>query len=144
MRNIIFLLLAAVVSVGCATHVVSSDEKRVLVESQSRNDVEAQKIADAECAKNGGLAKMTSKAGYWDRNYVFECIPSNLPLNKASAIDLATKTSPQQAPSSKAEVINATNKTTPQRFRDLQTLKNEGLINDEEYQQKKKQLLENL
>jgi len=144
MRNVIIMLLVAFVLAGCPTHVVRSDERSVLVESQKRNEGDAQKLADAECAKNGGLAKMTSKAGYWDRNYEFECIPSNLPINKASVVETANKTAPQQASSSKVEVINTTNKTTPQRFRDLQTLKNEGLITDEEYQQKKKQLLENL
>lgn len=144
MRNVIFMLLVAFVLVGCPTHVVSSDERRVVVESQSLNEGEAQKFADAECAKNRQSAKMTSKAGYWDRNYVFECVLSDLPSGKAEVIDATNKTNSQQLPSSKADVVDTANKTTPQRFRDLQTLKNEGLITDEEYQQKKKQLLEHL
>lgn len=35
---------------------------------------EAQRLADAECAKYKRYAKMTIKADYWDRNYSFECI----------------------------------------------------------------------
>lgn len=163
MRNVIIMLLVAFVIVGCPTHLVSSDERSVVVESQSLKVDEAQKIADAECAKNQRSAKMTSKGSYWDSNYVFECIPSDMPSNKTGATDTANKTTPQrlpsnktdatgtankttpqQLPSSKADVVDAANRTTPQRFRDLQTLRNEGLITDEEYQQKRKQLIEHL
>ena len=35
---------------------------------------EAQKLADAECAKHKRYAKMTIKADYWERNYTFECV----------------------------------------------------------------------
>ena len=156
MRTTIIMLLVAFVVAGCPTHLVSSDERSVVVESQSRKADDAQKIADAECAKSKRSAKMTSEAGYWDRNYIFECVDS--PSSKADAIDASNKTADasnkpasKQQPSSKAEAVDvpnrttdAPNRTTPQRFRDLQTLKNEGLITDEEYQQKKKQLLEHL
>lgn len=144
MRNIVIMLLVSFVVAGCPTHLVSSDERTVVVESQSRNEGEAQKFANAECAKNNRLAKMTSKAGYWDRNYTFECIQSDLPFVKAEVVETPGKTTPQQSHASKADVIDTTNRTTPQRFRDLQTLKNEGLISDEEYQQKRKQLIEHL
>ena len=163
MRNTIIMLLVAFVIAGCPTHIVSTDERSVVVESQALKADEAQKLANAECAKNKQVAKMTSKAGYWDRNYVFECIPSDIfssktdvldtenkttfqqtPSNKNDVVDTANKTTPQQSPSSKTDLIDTANKTTPQRFRDLQILKNEGLISDEEYQQKRKQLLERL
>jgi hypothetical protein len=59
---------------GCATSVVSSNPRNVVVESQSMNAKAAQELADAECAKHKRYAKMTLKADYWERNYTFECI----------------------------------------------------------------------
>ena len=59
---------------GCATSVVSSNPRNVVVESQSMDAKEAQRLADAECAKHKRYAKMTIKADYWERNYTFECI----------------------------------------------------------------------
>lgn len=59
---------------GCATSVVSSNPRNVMVESQSMDAKEAQRLADEECAKYKRNAKMTIKADYWDRNYVFECV----------------------------------------------------------------------
>ncbi|HHM8127003.1 TPA: hypothetical protein ACRMWJ_005763 [Pseudomonas aeruginosa] len=59
--------------VGCSTSVVSSNPRNVVVESQSLNAAEAQKLADAECRKHNRYAKMTIKGDYWDRNYTFEC-----------------------------------------------------------------------
>ena len=144
MRNVIIMLLVAFVIAGCPTHVVSSDERSVIVESQALNMGEAQKYADAECAKHKRSAKMTSKASYWNNNYIFECVVSDSPSNKAHVTYTANKTTPQQLPPNKAAVIDTANKTILQQFRDLQALKNEGLISDEEYQQKKKQLLEHL
>ncbi len=59
---------------GCATSVVSSNPRNVVVESQLMDAKEAQKLADAECAKHKRYAKMTIKADYWERNYTFECV----------------------------------------------------------------------
>ena len=38
------------------------------------NIAEAQKLANAECAKYKKFARMTVKADYWERNYIFDCI----------------------------------------------------------------------
>lgn len=59
---------------GCSTSVVSSNPRNVVVESQSLNASEAQRLADAECLKHKRYAKMTIKGDYWDRNYTFECV----------------------------------------------------------------------
>lgn len=59
---------------GCSTSVVSSSPKNVVVESQSLNAGEAQRLADAECQKHNRFAKMTIKGDYWDRHYTFECV----------------------------------------------------------------------
>lgn len=59
---------------GCSTSVISSSPRNVVVESQSLNAKEAQRLADAECSKHNRYAKMTIKGDYWDRNYTFECV----------------------------------------------------------------------
>jgi len=59
--------------VGC-TSVVSSNPRQVIVESQMMNAPEAQRLADAECAKHQRFAKLTMKADYWERNYLFDCV----------------------------------------------------------------------
>ena len=67
--SLVILLLC-----GCATQVVSSSQNTVIVESQMLDAAQAQKLADAECSKYGRTARMTSKGGYWERNYIFECL----------------------------------------------------------------------
>lgn len=121
-KVILMIVVLSIMSVGC-THIVSTNERSVIVESQSLNASEAQELADKECAKKNRIAMMSVKGGYWDRNYVFNCVLSDLP-------------------SSKNEASDTLNKTTSQKLRDLQTLKSDGLISDEEYQKKRKQLIE--
>jgi len=70
----LFLGLVAMSLSGCSTSVVSSNPRNVVVESQSLNAKEAQRLADAECSKHNRYAKMTIKGDYWDRNYTFECV----------------------------------------------------------------------
>lgn len=74
MKRIAAVSVIALSLVGCATQVVSSNPKSVIVESQSMDAGQSQKLADAECAKYGSYARMTTKADYWDRNYVFDCV----------------------------------------------------------------------
>jgi hypothetical protein len=66
--------LAAITISGCSASVVSSNPRNVVVESQSLNAGDAQRLADAECSKHNRFAKMTIKGDYWDRNYTFECV----------------------------------------------------------------------
>jgi len=68
------LLVALLVVQACATHVVSSNERSVIVESQWMNVARAQELADAECAKHSRIAVMTIKADPYERNYVFYCV----------------------------------------------------------------------
>ena len=72
----VFVLTALIFGTlsGCATAVVSSNPRNVVVESQSMDAKEAQRLADVECAKHKRYAKMTMKADYWERNYTFECV----------------------------------------------------------------------
>jgi hypothetical protein len=68
------VLTALVALQGCATHVVSSNERSVIVESQWMNIAKAQELADAECAKHSRIAVLTIKADPYERNYVFYCV----------------------------------------------------------------------
>jgi hypothetical protein len=121
--KLVILAMVTIFSTGC-THIVSSNERSVIVESQSLNAADAQKLADDKCAEKKRVAIMTTKGDYWDRNYVFNCVLSDLPANKADD-----------------ETIK---KTNSQKLRELQALKNDGLISDEEYQKKRTQLIEQL
>ncbi|HUX64790.1 hypothetical protein [Sulfuricella sp.] len=73
-KPIAAFLFVTIALAGCASNVVSSNERSVIVESQSMNAGDAQTLANAECAKHKRFARMASKADYWDRNYVFDCV----------------------------------------------------------------------
>jgi hypothetical protein len=68
------LLIVLVAAEGCATHIVTSNPRSVLVESWWMDGAKAQKMADAECAKYSRVALMRFKADYDETNYVFECV----------------------------------------------------------------------
>jgi hypothetical protein len=68
------LLIALLAVQGCATHIVSSNERSVIVDSYWMDAAKAQELADAECAKHSRIAQMTIKAEPWETNYVFYCI----------------------------------------------------------------------
>jgi hypothetical protein len=68
------LLVALLAIQGCATHVVSSNERSVIVDSYWLEVAKAQEQADAECAKHSRVAQMAIKADPWERHYVFYCV----------------------------------------------------------------------
>lgn len=72
----VMLSAAAIVLMlcGCATHVISSNPRNVVVESNMMDAGEAQRLADAECAKHKRIAKMTLKPYGADHTYTFECV----------------------------------------------------------------------
>jgi hypothetical protein len=74
MRRRTSLLIALLAIQGCATHVVSSNERSVIVESYWMDVARAQELADAECGKHSRIAQMTIKADPWESHYVFYCI----------------------------------------------------------------------
>ena len=74
MRGRTRLLIALLAIQGCATQVVTSNPRSVLVESWWLDGAKAQKMADAECAKYSRVAVMRFKADYDETNYVFECV----------------------------------------------------------------------
>jgi hypothetical protein len=63
---------------GCASQVVSSNPRSVVVDAgkpPNRNSAEAQRLADAECAKHKRVAQMTGRPLYGQTNeYVFACV----------------------------------------------------------------------
>jgi hypothetical protein len=68
------LLIALLAVQGCATQIVSSNERSVIVDSYWMDAAKAQELADAECAKHSRIAQMTIKAEPWETNYVFYCV----------------------------------------------------------------------
>lgn len=74
MKAKILAIAAALILAGCATKVVSSNSRSVIVESEMMEASKAQNLADIECRKHGLYARMTTKADFYDRNYIFECI----------------------------------------------------------------------
>ena len=68
------LLIALLAVQGCATHIVSANERSVIVDSYWMDAAKAQELADAECAKHSRIAQMTIKADPWESHYVFYCI----------------------------------------------------------------------
>jgi hypothetical protein len=73
MRKRLTLGIALLAIQGCATHVVSSNERSVTVDSYWMHAARAQELADAECAKHSRIAQMSSKTDPWE-SYVFYCI----------------------------------------------------------------------
>lgn len=74
LRGLMLIGVAVSALGGCSTSVISSSPRNVVVESQSLNAAEAQRLADVECKKHNRYAKMTIKGDYWERNYSFECV----------------------------------------------------------------------
>ena len=66
------LVIALLAIQGCS-HVVSSNERSVTVNSYWMHAARAQELADAECAKHSRIAQMNSKTDPWE-SYVFNCI----------------------------------------------------------------------
>lgn len=63
---------------GCAAQVVSANARSVVVDAgrpPARSSAEAQRLADAECAKHNRVAQMTGRPVYGESNeYVFACV----------------------------------------------------------------------
>jgi len=78
MRVRFTLVIALFAIQGCATHVVSSNERSVTVDSYWMHAGRAQELADAECAKHSRVAQMNSQTDPW-KSYVFSCIESSRP-----------------------------------------------------------------
>ena len=74
MRRRARFLTALLAIQGCATHVVSSNERSVIVDSYWLDAAKAQELAETECAKHSRVAQMTIKADPWERHYVFNCV----------------------------------------------------------------------
>lgn len=74
----VLLLLAVVLLTGCAgkvmNKVTSSSERTVVVWSPTNNVPEAQRMADAECAKRSRFARMVAHPDKDSVNFIFDCV----------------------------------------------------------------------
>lgn len=71
MKFILSILGMAILS-GCATEVISSSERTVMIRGTLRDAAEAQKLADAECKKYGRAARYyEARPG---RMMIYDCV----------------------------------------------------------------------
>jgi hypothetical protein len=68
------LIILTLLASGCATKVISSTPRSVIVESELMDITEAQKLADSECAKHNRFARITMRATRSDKTYTFDCV----------------------------------------------------------------------
>lgn len=71
MRFVGGVLFSAVLS-GCAAQVVSSSPRTVIIETGFDQPADAQKAADAECARNNRYARLASKPKPYQ--FVYDCV----------------------------------------------------------------------
>lgn len=64
--------LVCALMTGCATEVISSSERTVVVQARVRDIAQAQALADTECKKRGTLARFSGKAT--PNQFVFDCV----------------------------------------------------------------------
>jgi uncharacterized protein YceK len=72
MKFISIQLAALLFLSGCAGQVISSNPRSVMVKAGAAMAGEAQKTADAECAKHGRYARLSGKNNPIE--YVFDCV----------------------------------------------------------------------
>jgi hypothetical protein len=65
------LLVGVVVLAGCAAQVISSSERSVVVRARIHDVADAQRLADAECAKYGRKARLGGKLT--NNQYSYDC-----------------------------------------------------------------------
>lgn len=70
----LFLLVAVIAIAGCATKVVSSSPRSVVVSGPDNAVAEAQKLADAECAKQQRFARLIDRPNRMSDQFVFDCV----------------------------------------------------------------------
>lgn len=70
MRALAVMAMGAVLA-GCAAKVVSTGERTVVVHARIQDVADAQKLADAECAKFKRKARLSGKATM--NQFVYDC-----------------------------------------------------------------------
>ena len=81
MKFVTAFAVACLTLTGCAAQVVSSNSRSVVVDAGKRalpipssRTPDAQRLADAECAKHGRVAKMVGRPDDRSNEYVFDCV----------------------------------------------------------------------
>lgn len=71
MKHVIWACSILILS-GCASQVISSSNRTVVVRAGTQRVSEAQSLADAECQKHGLHARLSMKAG--SNQFVYDCV----------------------------------------------------------------------
>lgn len=74
MKMFLMIAATAVLLAGCAAHVVQSNPRSVLVDAESQGVAAAQKLADAECTKQGRIAQLKNPPAFGSNQYLFDCV----------------------------------------------------------------------
>ena len=67
------LAITTITLAGCAVQVTSSSPRTVTIQAGSAQTAEAQKAADAECAKHKLFARLSGKPT--PNQFIYDCIP---------------------------------------------------------------------
>lgn len=71
----VLLIGLVVLLTGCAVQVLSSNPRSVTVEAGQMKIIEAQKLADAECARHKRYARLVIRpTDYTPNHWVFDCV----------------------------------------------------------------------
>lgn len=74
MRRMIALALVAAGVAGCATEVISSSPRTVVVRGPDGAIAKAQELAEAECAKHGRHSRLIARPSPTSAEFVFDCV----------------------------------------------------------------------
>lgn len=72
MNRTILMILILALCTGCATRVISSNNRSVIIKAGTAMAASAQKMADEECAKHSRYARLALKP--MPNEYVFDCV----------------------------------------------------------------------
>lgn len=73
MKRVLAVFLAALCA-GCATEVVSTSLRTVVVRGLTADYADAQKLADAQCAKHGRFARLAARRSKDLEEFVYDCV----------------------------------------------------------------------
>lgn len=68
------LAVLVVLLAGCATEVVSTSPRTVVIRARDNAYAESQKLADAECAKYQRFARLIARPGPTSAEFIFDCV----------------------------------------------------------------------
>jgi hypothetical protein len=72
--RVLFVTAIGMLLAGCAAQVVSSSPRSVVVRAPDNSIAEAQKLADAECARHSRYARLIERPSRTSDTFVYDCV----------------------------------------------------------------------